>query len=123
MHMIDTIALSLSIKVMSKTKPTKELEILKYLNSEPLRSSPGNRIIPFLGEISSEDPDWTFFIMPTWFPLQLDPTLPIVYRISFPLLLFYYHNIYEKSSQSELCQRLSIRRSDSKWFLASLIYI
>ena len=55
-----------AIKVIPKTKPTKELEILMYLNSEPLRSSPENHTIPLLAEFPSEHADWIFFIMPAW---------------------------------------------------------
>jgi len=51
---------------MSRNEPLKEFEILRYLNSESLRSSSGNRTIPLLAEFLSEDDAWVFFVMPAW---------------------------------------------------------
>ena len=44
---------------------SRELQILNYLSAEPMRSDPRNRTIPILDVfLHSEDPRYTFFVMP-----------------------------------------------------------
>ncbi|OCH86782.1 hypothetical protein OBBRIDRAFT_806536 [Obba rivulosa] len=62
------------IKVVSKgDEGAKELEILQYLNSEPLRSYAGNTTVPILDFLHFDD--WRFAVMP-----RCDPSDSLPFR-------------------------------------------
>jgi hypothetical protein len=54
-----------TIKALPIPDGNKEVEILKALNSEPLRSCPENHTIPLLEHIVSDE-GWQFIVMPAW---------------------------------------------------------
>jgi hypothetical protein len=53
------------IKALPIPDGNTEVEILKTLNSEPLRSCPENHTIPLLEHIVSDE-GWQFLVMPAW---------------------------------------------------------
>lgn len=65
--MIDATRISDSKLVMMKVVPSTstELDINRYLSSEPLREDPRNRCIPLLDVLSHpNDPDMSIMVMP-----------------------------------------------------------
>lgn len=65
--MIDATRISDGKLVMMKAVPatSAELEISRYLSSEPLREDPRNRCIPLLDVLSHpNDPDTSIMVMP-----------------------------------------------------------
>jgi hypothetical protein len=62
------------IKVVAQAKEgLAELQILRILNSEPLKSDPFNTTVPVLEFLTYED--WHFAVMPFFDPFDVSPFL------------------------------------------------